>query len=234
MRVLRVISNILSPAVCIVCNSRLSFEEEKICLYCKNDLPLTYFWEWQDNPAEIRLWGRCYVEWVTSLFFYRQESYYKELIHKIKYENYKELGLELGAQLGRQISNSSRLSNSSIDYIVPVPTFPLKKIRRGYNQAEIIAMGVSSEMSIPVVKDLLRRRKYSRSQTSVALPDKWSNIKNDFSVNSAYLKRGEFSDKHILLVDDVLTSGSTIEACYNSLAQIEGIKVSVATLAFVE
>lgn len=227
--------NIISPPVCLICGERLSFNEETLCLYCLNDLPLTFFWDWQDNPAEERLWGRTRLEWVTSLFFFRKDSRYIEMIHRIKYCGDKNLGYRLGVMLGKEISESNRLQE--IDYIVPVPVHWFKKFRRGYNQAECIAEGISEALCKPIIPDMLLRKGYSRSQTSVAINTKWDNIKNDFSLNYGRLEKIgliTLKDKHILLVDDVLTTGSTVEACYLSLSGINDLKVSVATLAFVE
>ncbi len=220
------IINLILPRKCIVCSTLLSDKEKYICDECLVELPLTYFWDWRNNPAEVKLWGRTYIEKVYSLFFYSHENNYHNILFKIKYHHKKKLGIYIGELLGEKIKDKT----TDIDFIVPVPIHKRKKRKRGYNQSEIIARGVSNIIHKPVKTTILHKVKYTKSQTKVSMEGKWQNVSNTFSVNNKNISPGH----HILLVDDVLTSGATIEACYNELSTIEGIKVSVATIAYVE
>jgi len=191
-------------------------------------MPLTYFWQWRENPAEKILWGRCRFETVTSLFYYRRESGFSKLTRAVKYLYNRKLGLFLGNMLGRFLNGTV----PPVDAVVPVPVHPLKKWRRGYNQAEIIAAGISETLNVPVWCDVLRRRKWSRSQTRTDVGNKWENVESAFSLNrDGY---GKIGGRHILLVDDVLTTGATAEACWKVLSQVPDVRVSFSTLAFVE
>lgn len=223
--------DLLYPRRCAVCGSTLETDGQCLCEGCLKDMPLTYFWNWRENPAEKILWGRCRFETVSSLFYYHRESPYSALTPKIKYRGDRRLGLYLGRMLGGFISGNI----PRIDAVVPVPVHPLKKWRRGYNQAEIIAEGISSGMegdAAPVVRDVLVRRHWSRSQTRTDVGNKWENVGDAFSLGRKNVWKLE--GKHILLVDDVLTTGATAEACWNALCSIPGITVSYGTLAFVE
>lgn len=223
--------DLLYPRRCAVCGSTLETDEQCLCEKCLNDMPLTYFWSWRENPAEKILWGRCRFETVSSLFYYHRESPYSALTPRIKYRGDRRLGLFLGKMLGGYLSGNI----SGIDAIVPVPVHPLKKWRRGYNQAEIIAEGIQTgmkETEVPVVGDVLARRRWSRSQTRTDVGNKWENVGDAFSLRrkNAWTLEG----KHILLVDDVMTTGATAEACWDALSPINGIHISYTALAFVE
>lgn len=221
------ILDILYPRHCIVCKHELKTKEYDICTKCNNDFPYTYYWSWRENPAEKILWGRCHFEFVCPLFFYRKESEYKELIHRIKYSNDTDLAYKLGALLGNKLMETKLLDN--IDYIVPVPLHKKKKRKRGYNQSEIIARGISSITKIKVDTTVLKREHFTKTQTKIDVGNKWENVEGAFSITDYLLYR----DRHILLIDDVLTTGATSEACWNALIEIKNIKVSLATLAFV-
>ena len=206
---------------------------EYLCDDCMEDMPLTYYWDWPENPAEKKLWVRTYLNRVIPLFFYTRESRYITLIHKIKYQGKIGLGHYMGRLLGEKIKRSL----PDIDYIVPVPLHPLRKWRRGYNQAEVIARGVAeamfgpSEASDRVLTDVLKRVRYTRTQTRRKMDDKWSNVANAFRPHNTK----DLSGKHILIIDDVLTTGSTAEAAYSAITRVcSDCKISFTTLAYVE
>lgn len=223
--------DLLYPRRCAVCGVTLETDEQYLCEDCLKDMPLTYFWSWRENPAEKILWGRCRFETVSSLFYYHRESAYSCLTPKIKYGGNRKLGIYLGEMLGRHLAGNL----PHIDCIVPVPVHPIKKWRRGYNQAEIIAAGIARKLEIervPVITDVLVRRRWSRSQTRTDVGNKWENVGKAFSLRRR--NAGKLAEKHVLLVDDVLTTGATAEACWNVLCGIPGIIISYTTLAFVE
>lgn len=219
----------LYPRHCEVCGKELDREELFLCRDCLEDMPLTYFWKWRGNPAEKILWGRCRFETVSSLFYYHRENDYSHLTPKIKYNGNRRLGLYLGGMLGHFMKGCI----TDVDLIVPVPLHPLKKWSRGYNQSEIIAKGISEGLGgVPIAAGILKRRRWARSQTRTDMGNKWDNVESAFSLDPD--RSRTFTGRHVLLVDDVLTSGATAEACWNTLKDVPGIKLSFATLAYVE
>lgn len=223
-----VLLDLLFPRVCPVCGRVLLRKEKFICLECSLNLPLTYFWNWENNPAEMVFWGRLKSVKAASLFYYREGSSFKEIIHRFKYNGERKMGFYFSAILGRNMLLSGRFDN--IDYVVPVPLHPLKKWKRGFNQASVIASAIAQELKVPVKEGVLVRKKYTQTQTKRGPEERWKNVYEAFKVRNGRF----FEGKHILLIDDVLTTGATIEACGMHLEAIEGCKVSVATLGFVE
>lgn len=230
---MRSLINILFPESCSICRRRLKGNERFLCIQCVLDMPLTYFWKWKDNPAEKRLWGRIYPERVISLYYYRHDDQYSGLIHKIKYGGNPELGKYLGKMLGKKIMESCPEFIEDIDYLIPVPLHPIKKIRRGFNQAEVIAQGISSATGKTLLRKTLIRKIYSRSQTGVAIENKWKNVEGAFALKKGSETCMKLEGAHIVLIDDVLTTGSTMEACNDALKNIKNLRVSLITLSFV-
>jgi ComF family protein len=203
-------------------------EERHLCLDCLSSLPFTYFWNWKNNPAEQIFWGRVYFQKVASLILYRDESPYRSIIHQFKYNRQISLGRYFGSMLGKRLKESGFFN--SIEVIVPVPLHPLKKWKRGYNQANVIAKAIGKELGVPVLNGVLVRTSFTSTQTTKDSQHRWKNVEKAFK-----LRRGErIKGRHVLLVDDVLTTGATLEACGTALLKAEGCIVSVATLAFVE
>lgn len=246
---LKSLLDFLYPRTCKVCGRMLLLKEEHICLYCLKDIPLTYFWDWRENPAEKMLWGRTYIQRVIPLYFYVRESPYSELVHRIKYKGDIALAQYLGVMLGNYLKNATSLPSEEIECIVPVPLHPFKKWKRGYNQAEEISKGIAlalwkesycdtrntkatkkKMLSERIVANAIRRVKFTKTQTKVGVESKWKNMEGAFRLKDFK----SLENKHILLVDDVLTTGATVEACYEELKKIKNIKVTVATLAYVE
>lgn len=211
-----------------MCGRVLLREERHLCLDCLSSLPFTYFWNWKDNPAEQIFWGRVYFQRVASLILYRDESPYRSIIHQFKYNRQVSLGRYLGSMLGKRLKESEPFNG--IDAIIPVPLHPFKKWKRGYNQANIIAKAIGKELNVPVLNGILVRTTFTSTQTTKDPQHRWKNVEKAFK-----LRRGDrIKGCHILLVDDVLTTGATLEACGTALLKAEGCTVSVATLAFVE
>lgn len=219
--------DILYPRHCTACGKELRTCEEMLCTGCMEDLPLTYYWDWRENPAEKLLWGRTYMLFVASLFFYRHESPYSRILKQIKYHKGKELAVFMGRILGKYLKEAGLTEGT--DYIVPVPLHRKKKRSRGYNQSEMIAEGISEACGIRISTGILVRERFTKTQTKISMGNKWDNVKGAFTVKDGQAYAG----KSILLVDDVLTTGSTAEACYSALCAIPDIRISLATLAFV-
>jgi ComF family protein len=225
-QIFRGLINLVLPDYCEVCGTPLVKGEREICLLCLYNLPRTRFWDEPDNEVEKLFWGKIAIEHACSLFFYRKGSAYRPLIHKLKYGGRKGIGVRLGEELGDCLHNAD--SYSDIDLLVPVPLHPKKERRRGYNQSACIASGIATAMNLPVERNNLVRRKYTETQTRKTRLERWSNTESVFGVNDGR----RFENKHILLVDDIITTGSTVEACAKALLDSCSCKVSVATLGY--
>ncbi len=222
------ILDLFFPQVCPVCGGLLVGGEKIVCLRCLSDMPLSYFWSWRDNPAELLLRERIDIESAATLLLYRKESNWRELIHNFKYSGDKASGVYLSKILGKKIVESGCFSE--VDLLVPVPLHPLKKWKRGFNQATVIAREIGRQTGKPVIEGVLCRGRYSSTQTIKDRKGRRRSVEDAF-----FLKDPKpFADRHILLVDDVLTTGATIEACGTQIVKAGGVKLSVATLAFVE
>ncbi|MFW5978853.1 MAG: ComF family protein, partial [Bacteroidia bacterium] len=192
---------------------------------CWMDIPKTNYHKEQGNPVEQIFWGRIPVQYATSYFFYIKGSRYQRLIHEMKYNGKKEIGYELGKKLGRELKNTSF---GQVDYVVPVPLHKKKLKKRGFNQSEWIGKGISETLEQPLATKNLYRAEYTTSQTKKSKYERWLNVENVFKLNDPQF----FSDKHVLLVDDIITTGATLEACANAILQSKNARVSIASLGF--
>ncbi|HON54846.1 MAG TPA: ComF family protein [Bacteroidales bacterium] len=220
--------DLLLPRICPVCRRVLLKGEKHLCLKCLSEIPFTYFWTWPGNPAENRFLGKVDIVRVVSLFYYRDGSHYKNIIHLFKYKGHRKLGKFMGEMLGEKLLSSGIYKD--IDVIIPVPLHPFKRWKRGYNQAEIIALAIGNVIRKPVDCSSLVRRRYTVSQTRKSASQREKNVAGAFRIKSHSLLR----ERHILLVDDVLTTGATLSSCACEIMKIEGCRVSFATLAFAE
>lgn len=195
------------PVTCITCGKRLASFSDILCLQCEYNLPRTGFMDYANNPVSRAFWGRIPVEMGTSLLRFDKGSSYQSLLHELKYKGNRRVGYYLGRLLGKELINSPF---SSCDIMVPVPLHPKRHRKRGYNQSEIIARGISLATGIPVVTDLLERTVHHHSQTSLGRYERFMNISGNFRVCT---NAPNVNGMKILLVDDVVTTGSTLEAC---------------------
>jgi ComF family protein len=219
---------LLFPTLCVTCGNRLVTQEKFLCIECWHDLPVTNFHFDTENKVARLFWGRVKIDNATAFFAYNKGSNYQHLIHFIKYKGLKELGFETGRRFGIALSASPWFN--SIDFVVPVPLHPKKQKMRGYNQSEWIASGISKSLKKPLSTDNLKRNLHTSTQTRKNRYERWENVENIFEVT----RPEEFAGKHILLIDDVVTTGSTLESCAFQLLQIKNVKVSIATLAFAD
>ena len=256
----RALVDLLFPRHCIICGENLLLNEKHLCLGCLAEMPLTYSWRFIENPGFKAFYGRVYIERFFSLIYYTQS--YKSLLHSIKYYDNIKLGLWMGEMLGEKISGALAEENQQIDYVVPVPLHWRKQWKRGYNQSEIIAKGIVKGITKGIFKgvsenlsgeslsgqnrnsmqrkppkiltNILQRAHFTQTQTHKDRIDRWKSVEGAFRLNHKAIKKYNWDGKHILLVDDVLTTGATLDACANLLIKRCCCRVSIATLAYVE
>jgi len=213
------------PDVCACCSTALTREEKYVCRHCIHELPATNFYKNPDNPVAQIFWGRTQVEHATAGYFFRKGNRIQHLVHQVKYYGRKEMGVVLGREMGKSLRDSSF---SEINLIAPVPLHPKKLRKRGYNQSEWIARGIAETMNKPVDMQSLTRRYFTETQTRKKRFDRWENVDTVFGL----VHPESFAGKHVLLIDDVITTGATLEACTHAVLSATDAKVSVAAFAF--
>ena len=218
--------SLLFPRLCYACGNQLMRNESLICTECFVVIPRTNYHFIEDNPVAQLFWGRCLIEKAAAFSYYNKGSRIRKLIHNLKYNGIREIGYDLGRLYGLSLKTSGFIND--IDIIIPVPLHPVKKRIRGFNQSETISMGIADATHLPVDLKSLARVLVSATQTKRSRYERWTNVEGIFQVIDSKSIMG----KHILLVDDVITTGSTIESCTNELLKIEGVKVSAVALAF--
>ena len=216
--------SLLFPRLCYACGNHLLRNENLICTGCYVSIPRTNYHLQTENPVAQLFWGRCLIEKAAAFSFYARGSRIRNLIHKLKYSGIKEIGYELGRIYAVPLKASG--FTAGIDMIIPVPLHPSKKRIRGFNQSECISTGISDVTGLPVDTNSLIRIVLSATQTNRSRYERWTNVEGIFRIADASAIRG----KHILLVDDVITTGSTIESCVNELLKVEDVKVSVIAI----
>lgn len=212
---------IIYPAQCGICQSDLVLTEQHVCSACAYDLPYI-----MENPHEVsklnRLFiGRIDIQRVYALLNYQKGNQVQKLLHTIKYKSRPVMGAHYGQLLAKAIDDKG------INAIIPIPLHPKKERKRGFNQSQAIAEGLSVQLNLPIYNKHIVRRQFNKSQTQFSRYDRYDNVRSIFQVTKPQL----LENKHVLLVDDVLTTGATIESCTAELLMVKGCKVSVATLA---
>ena len=220
----RGIVHMLYPRLCEGCSKPLTGSEKVLCLWCAAELPETGYHNIADNETGMRFAGRVPFSHATSFAYFTNEGLLQHLLHGLKYKGKQETGIYLGAQFALALQQTEWIS--TVDFIIPVPLHPAKLAQRGYNQSMLIAEGMSGILDIPASEKFLLRRLNTESQTNKTLPERVANMKDAFIAD----KQDSLKGKHILLCDDVLTSGATLEACANTLLAAENIKISIATI----
>ena len=216
------------PPRCAACDIILQEEEQCLCTKCLQQIPRTLLHQQKENPIEYQLRKKFRIRRGTAFFYYKKEKRYDELVHLIKYKGKCSLGHYLGQLMADELMTDDFFRN--IDLIIPVPLHPKRKRQRGYNQSETIAHGVSKKTGIPLNTTALIRTKYNDTQVHHSYLDRLKNVQDSFQV----VRPEELREKHLLLIDDVLTTGATITACIQALSTVEGIRISVLTLSAVK
>lgn len=223
------VSSLFFPRLCLSCQRPLAGAQElHLCLPCYENLAFTDYWSLPDNPVTDRLAGRLPLRAGVALLHFNQNTTCQSLIHALKYNNQPDIGRQLGKVLGKKLLSANGFGDLS--GIVPVPIHAKRRHQRGYNQAEKIAEGVAEALSLPVYPKALIRKEFVGSQTKRGRMERLENVRASFRVGE-----GDFTDQHLLLVDDVLTTGATLDFCGNALVErYPSLKISIGTLAITE
>ncbi|HET6993790.1 MAG TPA: phosphoribosyltransferase family protein [Chitinophagaceae bacterium] len=219
------ILHLLFPNVCAGCGNDRIRGDSLLCPRCIEAMPQTNF-EWHvGNPVEKKFWGRLRLTGAMARYYFTRESLMQQLMHEFKYRGNVELGLQLGKLMGAGLLQSGRFT---IDALVPLPLFASKEKRRGFNQASILCNGIAGILKVPVLTEAISRSTHTDTQTKKGRIDRWLNLEGKFVVNDPPIIKG----RHLLLVDDVVTTGATLEACGSELLKVAGVQLSIATLCY--
>jgi ComF family protein len=218
------IAALVFPEICRGCGEWPGVGRTALCRSCESKMPRTWFEKVPGNPTEQIFWGRAKIEFASSLYFYRKGELLQQIIHQLKYKSDKKAGVYLGRLAGRFLVKEALAGE--IDCIVPVPLHPKKQRLRGYNQSEIIARGIGEITRLPVNTESVIRTVHSASQTRRGRYERWQNVEGIFKVLHPHL----FQNKHVLVLDDVITTGATIEALCTAFAQVTDVRISVLTI----
>ena len=214
--------DIFFPNNCELCQKHLTHKERFICLECKFNLPYIDRHQKMLEGVQKTFWGRVDIEYVYGVYNYQKGTNVQKILQAIKYQNKTKLATHLGEMIGNQLPD-----DQTFDAIIPIPLHPKKLRQRGYNQSRFLAEGIHKSTGIDIVDNLVSRTKASRSQTHFSKHDRWDNVKTIFEAQG----QKNLENKHLLLVDDVLTTGATVEACAAAILSKVNCKISVATLA---
>ncbi len=217
---------LIYPRNCVSCANLLYKHEAQLCNYCIHNLPKTNFHKTLKNPVEALFYGRQAIAFASSYYLFEKSSGVQKILHHIKYKHNHELASDIGALYGNELKDNELIA--SAHFIVPVPLHDKKLKIRGFNQSEEFAKGLSLSMKMPINTTILIRKEFTETQTKKNKYQRWENVEDAFELKNPEL----FERKHIIVVDDVITTGATIEACVELLKNIEGIKISVLSIAY--
>jgi ComF family protein len=217
--------SLIFPSYCLACEDSLVKGEKLICTRCMVQMPLTNYHLDELNPLKNRLSTRINIQYAMALFKFSKNGRVQRLLHALKYKNQPELGIMLGYLYGERIVSAKQAT--AFDLIIPVPLHPTRKRKRGYNQSAKFAEGLSQKLDVPFSDDLVERKIKTQTQTRKTKLNRWQNVSEVFHVKSV----DSIRDKSILLVDDVVTTGATLEACGNYLLQAGCASLSIACIA---
>ena len=220
--------NLLYPTVCHICEAELLQNEKLICTSCLHDLPVTSYHLDNENPVKKVFYGRVKIEKATALLHFRKKAGVQHLIHDLKYRGHREIGNYLGKWLGSELSTTDW--KEMIDVVIPVPLHPSRLKQRGYNQVEDFGREIASSLDAEYLDDILLKISSTQTQTLKDRLSRWGKLEETLTVENSEKIR----DKHILIVDDLVTTGATLEACAHKLFEVPGIKISIATMAITD
>ncbi len=218
--------SLIFPQICAACGKLLFKNEEIICTKCLYKLPKTNFHKSADNPVMQIFWGRIQLHSAAAFLNFTKSGKVQHLVHQLKYKHKTEVGILLGELYGKDLKSADLFS--SVDIVIPVPLHWKKQKKRGFNQSEMFGRGLAKSMNAKLDTKSLIRKVDTPTQTKKSREQRWENVRNVFELEN----KEQIEGKHILLVDDVITTGATMEASANTLLAVPGVKVSVATIAF--
>lgn len=219
--------HLLFPHICPGCGTDNLGNKDILCLHCLSALPETHFEWYANNPIERKFYGRIPVNTATAQYYFSRDSVLQRLVHQLKYNSNKELGYLLGRLMGASLKQSGRFN---ADALVPLPLFAAREKKRGYNQAYILCEGIAEELQVPILQNVIIRPDHTETQTHKGRIERWKNIEGKFRL----IDPAAISGKHILLVDDVVTTGATLESCGSELLKAGTLKLSLACLCYAD
>ncbi len=226
MNIIKEIFNIFYPEICVCCKNQLTTNEKTICITCRHDLPVTNFTDEKDNLVEKIFYGRVPIQEATSLFYFLKKGKVQQLIHELKYNKQQQVGTFIGEWLSEEILESERFK--TIDCIIPVPLHKKKQKQRGYNQVITFGQSLSQKLNIPFYENVLTKTTSTTTQTKKLRFDRWKNAEHLFKIENIEL----IENKHVLIIDDIITTGATLEACILSIKNAKNITISIAAMAY--
>ena len=226
MNFLSSLSNLFFPSICPGCNTQHINEEEMICMECYHNLPYTEFERLENNPVEKIFWGRTNIKFASSTFYYIIDSPIQHIIHHIKYRGQDNLGVFMGEIMGYTLQTA--FEKHEIDFCIPMPLHYKKEYTRGYNQASLLCAGIKKTTLLNYNDKLITREVNTSTQTKKSRIERWGNVEDVFTISN----KSEILDKNILLIDDVITTGASTEACANILLNHGAKSVSICGLAY--
>jgi ComF family protein len=220
------LTHLFFPHNCAGCGSDIISKDQLLCLSCAECLPLTNYHRYADNPVEKTFWGRIPIIQAASYIYYSKDSLVQRLLHQFKYDGKQDIGIHFGKKMGTTLIEADRFKN--IDALIPLPLHPSRQRKRGFNQAEILCAGMAAMMEIPVLSNAVSRTGDTSTQTHKNRISRWENMEGKFFLPDPV----SLENKHVLLVDDVITTGATLEACGHELMKAKGLLLSIVTLAY--
>jgi len=219
--------DLISPRLCVVCGNRLAVTEETLCSKCYLHLPRTDFAnDLYENVMAKLFWGQIKLEKATALFYYEPHAETAQILYELKYKNHPEIGVVMGRMMAKELMKSGLFED--IDALVPVPLAKKREHERGYNQSMELAKGVSEVTQLPIANQVVRRTKFVDSQTHRGRWERNENVEGVFEL----VDGDSLSGKHVLLIDDVVTTGATIIACAQEMQKASNVRISVLALGF--
>ena len=228
MKIIDDFLHLFYPKLCAVCENQLVKSETVLCTFCRHDLPLIYYSDYKNNKISQAFYGKIAIEKAMSLLIYRKDGKTKELIHQLKYKGNQEIGVFFGNWFGEILKENQEFS--SVDFIIPVPLHKKKLKTRGFNQLTTFGERLSSHLKIPYLENILIKTSSTKTQTFKNRLERFTNSETKFLLSNNTI----LENKHVLLIDDVITTGATLESCCKELLKTKNIKISIASMAFTE
>jgi competence protein ComFC len=223
-----ILNNIITsifPKICLGCSAKLMHQEQHICTKCRHDLPFTLFHKHHQNPVLDAFYGRVPIENATALLHYKKNGMVQQLLHQLKYKGRQEVGTILGNFLGYELKKET--SYNDITHIIPVPLHKKRLRKRGYNQVTTFGKQLAIHLEAEYLEDILIKVNNTKTQAFKKRAARWLTTQHSFEVANTQTLEGQ----HVLLIDDIITTGATLEACANALKKIPNIKISIATMS---